>query len=413
MIGQLASSALVDLDRLREATVQMSAMVDSAVWCRTPEIRHWSSIGWQFGHIATFEQAFVLERLKGDRPLSEPLKEKFMPATALPPERIAVPPRDDLLAYVRAIRSAVREYVGNAPASADLDFTLAMLVEHESMHLEHLLHMAMWIEPEHLERTRGPMALGPSPALAASPCDAPQTLRVEAGLAPIGNPVQGALWDNERPAHERQLEAFEIDRLAVTNGQFLEFVEAGGYNDRRWWSDAGWGAIELTGALNPFYWRQQGDDWRLRRLFGEVALPLDQPVMGVSWFEAEAFARWRGRRLPTEFEWERAAQLTSATSRANCGFEHDGPVPGDPDGADFLGNVWEWTASWFEAYDGFAPGPYDRYSEPQFGKIYRVLKGGCWATLPEICRPTFRNWYNPYLRPVFAGLRLAGPPVES
>ncbi len=129
------------------------------------------------------------------------------------------------------------------------------------------------------------------------------------------------------------------------------------------------------------------ETWLQRGLLAESELPLDEPVLGLSWFEAEAFARFKGKRLPTEFEWEHAARM-------------HGGLPG-------AGYAWEWTASWFQPYKGFVAGPYQRYSEPQFGEVYMVLKGGCWVTIPAQGRPSFRNWYNLSLRQIFAGVRLA------
>ncbi|MBU6429962.1 MAG: SUMF1/EgtB/PvdO family nonheme iron enzyme, partial [Cyanobacteria bacterium REEB65] len=262
-----AQEWLADLEPLRACTLQLGAMVADAGWCQAPKIWHWSSIGWQFGHIATFEQAFVLERLKGDRPLNERLKTLFMPATAAPPDRISVPERDDLLAYVDLIRQHVEDYVGAVDRHRDLAFTLEMLVEHESMHLEHLLHLAYWLDPGLLHPVTGPMALAQAPARAAGPAE---LIALPGGAVLQGNPDLGGLWDNEQPAYETHVDPFRLCARPVTNGEFLKFVEGGGYHDRRWWSDAGWGAIELTGALHPYYWSAAGDGWRLRRLLGHV-----------------------------------------------------------------------------------------------------------------------------------------------
>lgn len=451
-------SLLRDLEAIRACTLQCEAMFSDAGWAALPRIWHWSPLGWQYGHVPCFEEQFVLVRLKGDAPLNPAYAELFMPATTPPPERIHLPGRDLIREYLHEVRRRSMEYIRAAGPTPDVLFTVEMLVEHESMHLEHQLHMACWLPFDDLRRTDGPMALHspreagapgrmarariPSegaylagstrPADAAHPVNpdgsvwsdasvrsatppgatAPgDMIRVPAGMVRIGGAFPDRVWDNELPAFETWVDAFDYDALPVTNGEYLRFVEEGGYADRRWWSDAGWASIELTGALHPYYWRQDGDSWRLRTLFEEIDLPLDHPVCGVSWYEAEAYARYAGKRLLTEYEWERAAQLAGSRG-GNHDFLYGGTIPvgtlgESAGGLDLAGQVWEWTSSWFKPYDGFVPGPYRRYSEPQFGEVYKVLKGGCWATIARLTRPSFRNWYNPHLRPIFAGIRLA------
>ena len=196
-------------------------------------------------------------------------------------------------------------------------------------------------------------------------------LTVEAGVATIGTGPDGFAYDNERPRHQRTLDAFEIARRPVTNASWMRFAEGGGYVRREWWSDEGWA------------WKEQYDIGHDARV---ATAPLRAPVCHVSWFEADAFARSCGARLPTEFEWERAS------------------TSGQLDGA---GHVWEWTSSPFAAYPGFVAYPYPEYSEVFFGQDYRVLRGGCWATHPRVASPTFRNWDLPQRRQIFSGLRLA------
>lgn len=420
------AALLEDLAWIRACTEQCQAMLSDAGLRTLPRIWHWSPLGWQYGHVPCFEEQFVLVRLKGDAPLNPAYTELFMPATTPPPERINLPGRDLVLEYLREVRRRAVDFLQAAGPTRDVLFTVEMLVEHESMHLEHQLHMACWLPFEEVRRVDGPMALafwgrdqvaaGETPALPGlgppSPVEARHDpVHVPAGTVRIGGPDPARPWDNELPAFETWVEEFTYDALPVTNGEYLAFVEAGGYADRRWWSDAGWASIELTGALHPYYWRREGDGWRLRTLFEEIELPPDHPVTGVSWYEAEAYARFAGKRLLTEFEWERAAQLARCQG-GNHGFAYAGTVPagaiGDADGGrDLAGQVWEWTDSWFKPYDGFVAGPYKRYSEPQFGEVHKVLRGGCWATIGPLTRPSFRNWYNPHLRQIFAGIRLA------
>jgi iron(II)-dependent oxidoreductase len=375
--------ALEAFKAIRGCTLACEAMISDRGLVTLPRIWHWSPLGWQYGHVSCFEEQFVLVRLKGDKTINEAYLDRFMPATTPPPERIHLPGRAEILAYLHEVRERSVGYFEAAGATRDVRFTVEMLVEHEAMHLEHQLHMCAWLPPEEL--ISRPDAL-PTGASWRSPGPGPDMLGVAGGRVRIGG-TPGRVWDNELPPFELDLPPFAIGRLPVSNRDYLGFLESDGYTDRRWWCDAGWAWLEFTGALHPCYWRKEGDFWRQRDLFEEPELRLDEPVLGLSWYEADAFARFAGKRLPTEFEWEHAAKTL-------------GGLPG-------AGHAWEWTASWFKPYAGFEVGPYRRYSEPQFGEVYKVLKGGCWATIPAQRRASFRNWYNPSLRQIFAGLRLA------
>jgi iron(II)-dependent oxidoreductase len=225
------------------------------------------------------------------------------------------------------------------------------------------------------------------------------TLRVEAGPLPIGDPGVGFAYDNERPRHVVELPAFGIDRAPVTNGAFLEFVEDGGYRRRGLWSEEGWALREREGWERPLYWTADGGARSFERI---EALDPALPVMHVSWYEAEAFACWRGARLPTEAEWEAAARVHGDT-RGSLDQLHFGPGAAGP----FIGDCWEWTASDFKPYPGFRAFPYREYSEVFFGGPYKVLRGASWATCSRVARVTFRNWDYPRRRQIFAGFRLA------
>jgi iron(II)-dependent oxidoreductase len=198
-------------------------------------------------------------------------------------------------------------------------------------------------------------------------------------LVPAGSFLMGSTdpwaYDNERPQHEIELPAFRIDRSLVTNAEFADFIDAGGYDDRDLWSDDGWAWREAEEATAPLYWD---------RGFSPL-----EPVQHVSFHEAEAFARQTGKRLPTEAEWEKAVRTVGGE------LEH------------VTGVAWQWTSSTFDGYPGFRAYPYREYSEPFFGGAYRVLRGGSWVTDPVIARPTFRNWDYPQRRQIFSGLRCA------
>ncbi|MFZ1179891.1 MAG: SUMF1/EgtB/PvdO family nonheme iron enzyme, partial [Mycobacterium sp.] len=237
--------------------------------------------------------------------------------------------------------------------------------------------------------------------------------------------------DNERPAHVVDLPAFRIGRVPVTNAEWRQFIDDGGYNDSRWWSERGWQHRQRAGLTAPQFWNSDG---RTRARFGHVEdIPADEPVQHVSYFEAEAYAAWAGARLPTEMEWEKACAWDPATNTrrrypwgeaaapenlaalANLGGTalRPAPVGAYPAGASaygaeqMLGDVWEWTASPLRPWPGFVPMIYQRYSQPYFDGDYRVLRGGSWAVEPAILRPSFRNWDHPYRRQIFSGVRLA------
>ncbi|HET7719690.1 MAG TPA: SUMF1/EgtB/PvdO family nonheme iron enzyme, partial [Acidimicrobiales bacterium] len=241
-------------------------------------------------------------------------------------------------------------------------------------------------------------------------------------------------YDNERPAHLVDLPAYAIDTVPVSNAAYLAFVEDGGYDDQRLWAEGGWRWRCESGKRAPAFWFREGGQW-LRRRFGAVEpVPLDEPVQHVCWFEADAYARWAGRRLPTEAEWEKAASWDPATStkrrfpwgdsftdQANLGQTRYQPTPvgSYPAGASaygvhqLMGDVWEWTATDFTGHPGFCTFPYKEYSEVFFGHDYKVLRGGSWATDPVACRTTFRNWDYPIRRQIFAGFRTARSVGES
>jgi len=253
---------------------------------------------------------------------------------------------------------------------------------------------------------------------------------VPAGPFTMGTSTDAWALDNERPAHQVDLPAFRIDTVPVSNAAYRAFVEAGGYDDERLWSPAGWRWRCESGKRSPAFWFREGDTW-LRRRFARVEpLPDDEPVQHVCFFEADAYARWAGRRLPTEAEWEKAASWDPETrtkrrfpwgdeapteERANLGQTRYRPTAAGsypagaaPSGAlQMVGDVWEWTSTEFTGYPGFRSFPYKEYSEVFFHDGYRVLRGGSWATDPLALRTTFRNWDHPIRRQIFSGFRTA------
>jgi iron(II)-dependent oxidoreductase len=204
-------------------------------------------------------------------------------------------------------------------------------------------------------------------------------LAIDAGVFTIGTDAVGWAYDNERPAHMVELAAFSIDAAPVTNATYGAFIAGGGYDDERLWHPDGWDWRRENDARAPLFWTEEGT---VLRFGSTIALDPDEPVQHVSWYEADACARWLGCRLPTEAEWEAASPTNT-------------------------GQVWEWTASSFAAWPGFASFPYREYSEVFYGPEYKVLRGGSWATHPDAMRPTFRNWDFPIRRQIFSGFRCA------
>lgn len=247
----------------------------------------------------------------------------------------------------------------------------------------------------------------------------------------MGTSTQPWALDNERPAHRVDVPSFYLDTTPVTNAAYAEFIGSGGYDTQRLWHPDGWEFRHKSGLNAPLFWRRGGGGQWLRRRFGVIEpVPPAEPVLHVSWYEADAYARWAGRRLPTEQEWEKAARFDPDSGRsmlypwgdddptpqtANLGQRHLQPAPAGsyPDGAapsgarQLIGDVWEWTASDFRPYPGFTAYPYKEYSEVFFGPEYKVLRGGAFSADPVACRATFRNWDYPVRRQIFAGFRTA------
>jgi iron(II)-dependent oxidoreductase len=258
-----------------------------------------------------------------------------------------------------------------------------------------------------------------------------ESVLVPGGPCELGAPADRFAYDNERPRFRAEIPSFRIGRTPITNATFLTFVEGGGYKRRPWWSREAWAWKEEYDITHPDGWaRGPTGEWRRWTMDGWQPIDPDEPVVHVSWFEADAFARAHGARLPTEAEWEKAATWDQESGSArpypwgsaqpngrHANLDHAllGPAPagafpdgGSPCGAlGMLGDVWEWTSTDFHGYDGFVAHPYREYSEVFFGKGYKTLRGGSWATRSRVATPTFRNWDLPQRRQIFSGLRLA------
>jgi gamma-glutamyl hercynylcysteine S-oxide synthase len=382
-----------------------------------------SPLVWDLGHIAAFEDLWVC-RASGLELMRPELSDVYDAAETPRPGRGDLPylRRDDAIAYMDQVRERTLSVLVAAdlsPGSNRLNangLVWEMLVQHEHQHNETMLQTLALAEPGVFALARREL-----PPLAAT---GPEMVRVESGPFQMGDGGEGFAYDNELPRHEVVLDAFEIDRLPVTNGDYLQFVEDGGYRRSELWRPEGWEWRETEGVDRPLYWTADGGIRSFERV---EALDPSLPVMHVSWYEADAYARWRGVRLPTEAEWEKAASWDGAKRRYPWGAEPPSTVHANldqlafgparagayPEGAapcgalGMVGDGWEWTASDFGGYPGFRAFPYREYSEVFFGGNYRVLRGGSWATRARVARTSFRNWDFPQRRQIFAGFRCA------
>jgi iron(II)-dependent oxidoreductase len=415
-----------ELDRGRRRTFGLTDAVDEPdlVAQHSPLM---SPLVWDLAHVGNQEELWLLRAVAGQdamRPEIDRLYDAFEHPRAERPTLPLLGPAE-ARRYIGTVRDRVFALLDHVKLEGaplvENGFAFGMIVQHEQQHDETML-------ATHQLRRGAPVLHAPTPAVRADRLA--HEVLIPAGPFTMGTDVEPWALDNERPAHRVHLPAFWIDTAPVTNAAFAAFIEAGGYDDPRWWDERGW-AHRCTADLHaPLFWRREGGQW-LRRRFGvDEPVPMAEPVQHVCWYEADAYARWAGRRLPTEAEWEKAARHDPVTRRsrrypwgdeaptdahANLGQRHLQPAPagGYPAGASaygvrqLLGDVWEWTASDFRGYPGFRAFPYREYSEVFFGADYKVLRGGSFATDPAACRGTFRNWDFPIRRQIFAGFRCA------
>ena len=383
---------------------------------------------WELGHAVWFQEKWVLRHAMACEPLRENVDTVY-DSIAIPHEtRWDLPlfSRDEMLAYAEEVRDRVVEVIDQADDTR-LDYFVMLSVFHEDMHTEAFTYTRQTLAY--------PQPTFVSTAQRDSQQAANERVNGEDLLASGGHFQLGAfaddhfVFDNEKWAHSVDILPFAIAKEAVTQSAFASFVDDNGYGRRDLWSEAGWNWREEVGARHPVYWRRETNGSWCRRDFDQWRpLEPDRPVIHVNYYEAEAFCRWAGRRLPTEAEWELAAAVdqTSGDGKRRFPWGDDEPTPqtanldwhagGTVDVAELsrgdsalgcrqmMGNVWEWTASDFQPYPGFTPDPYKEYSEPCFGSR-KVLRGGCWATRSRLLRNTWRNYYTPDRRDVFAGFR--------
>ncbi|HVD38388.1 MAG TPA: SUMF1/EgtB/PvdO family nonheme iron enzyme [Solirubrobacterales bacterium] len=372
MSSESKAAIAAALSEARERTLALVAPLDDDQ-LNTVYSPILSPLAWDLGHIANFEELWLVQRIGGREPLHGELG-RFYDAIENPRKVRGELPilRDaDLRAYMADVRERTLDVLEGVEIGSSVEdpllrngFVYELLLAHELQHNETMLQLLQLVDgyelPPAIEGERNCPRIPETSATGGG-----QMVAIAAGEYRVGAPSQTFAYDNERPRHAVELDAFEIDRTPVTSGAYVRFMEE-------------------TGAEPPLYWERDGEGWvdtaRGRRD------PVDpaHPVIHVSWEQADAFARWDGKRLPSEFEWEAASPHLVG-----------------------IGHGWEWTSSDFLAYPGFEAFPYREYSEVFFGSEYKVLRGSSWATHPRVARPSFRNWDLPQRRQIFSGFRCA------
>ena len=436
-VREVATADLAAMMRdARARTLELVAGLD-AQQLMGPRLPIVNPMLWEIGHVAWFHEHFIEQRFHGAAPL-DPGAHALYDSIAVHHEQrwdLPLPTLDATLGYMQRVQDAVLERLHGDLASADLSYLCQFTSFHEDMHGEAFT----W--------TRQTLGY-PTPDFAAARSPGPPA---DAGAGPLGGDVEvpggvfllGApgdapfVFDNEKWCHRVEVAPFRIARAPVTNAEFAAFVADGGYRRRELWCDAGWRWREACGAAHPVYWEPDGGGgFAWRRFDAREPLAPHRPVIHVNWYEAGAWCRWAGRRLPREHEWEVAAlgepasDGTLAQRKRRYPWGGDGPDPAHAnlDGRSLgcvdvaalpagdsafgcrqmLGNVWEWCADTFTPYPGFTPDAYREYSQPLFGHT-RVLRGGAWTTRSRMLSGLYRNYFGPERRDVFAGFRTCAP----
>jgi len=388
---------------------------------------------WEIGHLAWFQSHWVLRHLRG-LPLSRPDADRLYDSFAVAHDTrwdLPLPSRAETLQYMDTELERAIQQLRARPLDPGAAYFYRLVLFHEDMHDEAFTYTRQTLSY--------PAPRWHTPAFAEEPADGSHHQPVAAAVdVPGGKFILGAqpgesfVFDNEKWGHVVELRPFRISRTAVTDGELAAFVDDGGYERHELWDPEGWAWRESVGAHHPVYWRRDVGGWH-RRVFDRwQPLLEDHAALHVNWYEASAYCRWAGKRLPTEAEWEAAAASAHPVLRGDATKRPKpwGTAPAAPEHANLdgghlgvvaaaalprgdsaygcrqmWGNVWEWTASVFAPYPGFVPDPYKEYSEPWFDGRHMVLRGGCWATRSRLLRNTWRNFYTRDRRDVFAGFR--------
>ena len=393
-----------------------------------PQIRIVNPPLWEIGHVGWFQEFWIHRRGSFEAPSIIAGADRLYDSSRVHHGTrwsLDLPDLDATRRYVGTILERSLELLERGPLTDELAYFTQLSILHQDMHNEAFCYMWQTLGyPSPLPVPQG-TAGGAHEDADTGDIEIPRRKMVLG--AATGS---GFVFDNEKWAHEIELPAFAIARHAVTNAEFLAFVEDGGYRRGEFWSDAGKLMLDETSLAAPRYWRRDGGTWLMRRYDRDIALDPAEPVLHVSFFEAEAYCRWAGRRLPTEAEWECAAATSpddeikrrypwgdhldrplDMLAQLDARGASPAPVGAHPAGrsawgaCQMLGNVWEWTSSRFSPYPGFSADPYKEYSAPWFVDDHRVLRGGSFATPLRLIRNTWRNFYMPHRADVFCGFR--------
>jgi len=399
------------LKRFADARAESDRLFDivrrDALYQRPIPDRH--RIAFYLGHLEAFEGNLLRETV-GGMPSFHPEFDRLFAfgidpvGTALPSDRPEDwPSPDEIHGYNQRMREQI-----DARAVSDSQI-LNVAIEHRLMHCETLAYMLHRLPLEQKVRPASvPRAVSSGPLQ-------PAMVEIAAGPVVLGLSSSSTTfgWDNEFEAHSVVVPDFAIDKYKVTNGQYLDFIQSGGYQNRAVWTAADWQWKSEQDIRHPAFWRRSNDSWRYRTMFEEIPLPLDWPAYA-SHAEASAYARWSGKKLPTEAQWQRAAQGNLTESIANADFKSWDPTPvnafpdaqSDFGAVEMVGNGWEWTSTVFAPFAGFQPFRfYPGYSANFFDACHFVMKGGSPRTAACMLRPSFRNWFQPHYPYVYAGFR--------
>jgi ergothioneine biosynthesis protein EgtB len=406
---------------IRRQTLDLAAGL-SAEDCMVQSMPDASPVKWHLAHVTWFFETLLLEPLAAElgqafrpfRPEFRALFNSYYLGVGSPhprPERgmLSRPGLEEVIAYRRAVDDRVGELLSSRALPTRWLDRLELGLQHEQQHQELILtdlKHHFWrnpLRPAYRERGRAPRSVHPRKGFAA----------FEPGRASVGHDGASFSYDNERPRHAVWLEPFELALQPVANGDYLRFIDDGGYRRPEFWLADGWDIVQRERWEAPLYWVREASHWAAFTLAGMRSLDPDEPVCHVSYYEADAYARWAGARLPSEQEWEHVAAATeSRRSDANFleggRFHPQAGAPSTPAPAQLFGDVWEWTQSAYLPYPGFRPsaGAVGEYNG-KFMVNQMVLRGGSCATPASHIRASYRNFFPPAARWQFSGIRLA------